>query len=147
MLRSHKDEAFKDDLESHLSGLKNSGLIETWNDGMIMPGEDWEDQIRKHLETSQIILFLISANFMGSNYINDVEIKHAMERHQKDEIIIIPIIIKPCDWNSLPISKFQALPRGAKPISQWPDHDEAYLDVVSNLKRLLNNIEEFLPRY
>lgn len=134
---THKDEPFKDDLIEHLSGLKENGSISSWNDRQIMPGEEWDDAIKKNLTEADIVLFLVSSSFMASNYIKDVEIKHTLERYRNNEVIIVPIIIRPCDFSMLPISKLQALPKDAKPISTWADRDEAFLNVVNGIKQLL----------
>ncbi len=134
---SHKDEAYKDDLVNHLSSMKRQGVIQEWNDRQLTAGDEWDPEIRAKLEKADIILCLISSDFMASNYINDVEIKKALERYKRGEVKIVPIILRPCDLSSFPISKFQALPKDAKPISTWPDRDEAFLNVVLGLKKLV----------
>ncbi len=137
---SHKDEQYKDNLQEHLSGLKFQGIINAWDDRAILAGEKWDDEIMQNMRNADIILFLVSPSFMASGYINDVEIKYAMERHEKGEVIIVPVIIRPCDLSSLTISKFQAVPKNAKPIVEWDNMDNGYLDVVLQLKRLINKI-------
>ncbi len=137
---AHKDEDFKDELRAHLSGLKQKGLIKEWDDRAILPGQVWDDEIKQNLNEADIILFLVSSAFMASGYINDVELKRAIARHKKGEVLIIPIVVRACDLSSLAISKFQALPKNAKPISSWDDPDEAYVDVVQQLKRVIKNI-------
>ncbi len=134
---AHKDEEYKDKLYNHLSGLRNSGFINDWNDRQILPGQEWDDQIKGNLEAADIIIFLVSSDFMASNYINDNEIANSMQRHANGEVLIVPVVIRPCDLPSLSISKFQALPKNAQPISTWPNEDEAFLDVVNQLKRLI----------
>lgn len=134
---SHKDEPIKDELVKHLSGIRRMGLISEWNDRKILPGEEWDVTIKGKLEKADIILCLISADFMSSDYINDVEIKNAIERYEKGLIRIIPIIVRPCDFSSFPVSQYQALPKDAKPISKWDDQDEALLDVVKSIKKIL----------
>ncbi len=134
---SHKDEAIKDELVKHLSGLKRMGMISEWNDRKILPGEEWDLEIKEKLELADLILCLISSDFMASDYINDVEVQKAIDRHQKQLAKIVPIVVRPCDFESFPVSKYQALPKDAKPISLWNDRDEALLDVVRSLKKLL----------
>ena len=79
---------------------------------------------------------------MASRYINDVEIKKALDRYEKKEVLIIPIIVRPTDFSSMEISKFQALPKDGKPISTWRDRDEAWLDVVKQLKRVFKSFND-----
>jgi len=143
---SHKDEEFKDKLEEHLSGLLTSNRIDTWNDRKILPGERWDESIKRALHDSDIILLLVSSTFMSSGYIKDVEIVKAIEKHRAGEALIIPIVIRPCDFSSLrTITKFQALPKNAKPVTKWEDYDEAFLDVVKGLKRVIENIYNLIP--
>ncbi|WP_182921265.1 toll/interleukin-1 receptor domain-containing protein [Pedobacter planticolens] len=134
---SHQDELIKQELENHFSGLRRNGSINDWNDRMIQAGDIWDSKIKEKLMQAEIVIFLISSDFMASNYINNVEIKNAVERHHNSQIKIIPIIARPCDFTSLPISNLQALPKNAKPITSWENRDEAYLDVVNQFKKLL----------
>ncbi len=135
---AHKDEIYKDGLIEHLAGLSRNGLIDQWNDREIKPGHRWDDAIKKNLDTSDIVLFLISSSFIASDYIHDIEIQKAIKRHNEGRIIIIPIILRPCDFTSLPIDKFQALPKNAYPISKWDDQDEAFLNVIEGLKVVID---------
>lgn len=137
---SHKDEGIKSELVNHLSGMKRMGLISEWNDRKILPGEEWDTIIKNKIEQADVILFLISSDFMASDYINDVEIKKAIDRYQQKSVKIVPIIVRPCDFESFPVSQYQALPKDAKAISLWDDKDEALLDVVKSLKKLLQQL-------
>jgi hypothetical protein len=134
---SHKDELIKEELENHFSGLRRNGLINDWNDRMIQAGDLWEAEIKEKLNNAEIVIFLVSSDFMASNYIHNVEIKNAMDRHNNSLIKIVPVIARPCDFASLPISNIQALPKNAKAITLWENKDEAYLDVVNQFKKLL----------
>lgn len=137
---AHADENYKDDLKKHLSGLKRNGIINEWNDRYIIPGKKWDAEIKRNLEESQIVLFLISSDFMSSDYINDVEIARTIERYGKSEVVIVPIIIRACDFSSLSLSDFQALPIDAKAISSWNNEDEAWVDVIKGIKNVIANI-------
>lgn len=134
---SHIDERFNDELKNHFAGLKNQGLITGWDGRAILPGEDWDDEVRKKLEQADIILFLVSSDFMASEYIRDVEIHKAIERHNNGEVRIIPVLLRSCDYRSLPIARLQVVPRGAKPINNWEDKDVAYLNVVEQIRNIL----------
>jgi len=135
---SFKDEGYKVALTSHFKGLIGKGRIKAWDGRAILPGEDWDQEIKHKLEEADVILFLVSSDFMDSDYIHDVEIKHALERYDRKEVKIIPVILRPCDFDSLPLNKHLAIPTGKKPISLWPNTDEAYLDVVKHIKRMLD---------
>ena len=133
---SHLDENYKDQLLVHLSSLKRRGIINEWHDRKLIPGQDWDGTIKQELLDSDIILLLISADFIASNYCYDVEIKKALERHEQNDAIVIPIVLRPCDWKDLPFSKIQALPKDAKPLSTWANLDEGFMNIISGIKTL-----------
>lgn len=135
-----RDKEFKNELQKHLSGLKRINLIRDWEGRAILPGQDWEDEIRQKLEQAEVVLFLVSSDFLASEYINDVEIKKTIERHSQGRVRIIPIILRPCDFDSLPIKRYQALPEGARAISLWENKDEAYLNIVNRIKDVLKQM-------
>lgn len=141
---SHQDEKFKDQLIVHLSSLKRRGVIKEWHDRELIAGQEWDGTIKQELIDSDIILLLISADFLASNYCYDVEIKKAMELHEQGNAIVIPIILRPCDWKEMPFSKIQGLPKDAKPISTWQDVDEAYLNIIDGIKNSIN-IKQIIP--
>ena len=116
---SHRDEDLRDELEIHLSALKRQGVIETWNDRRIGAGKDFEAEIDSNLESAQIILLLVSANFIASDYCYDIEMKRAMERHSNEEARVIPVILHPCLWERTPFGKLLATPPDGKPISKF----------------------------
>jgi len=134
---AHEDEYFKNELLKHLEGIKRNKLITTWDDSQILPGQPWDAVIKQKLAKSDIIIFLISADFLASAYCNEVEIKKAIGRHKKGEATLIPIIVRHCDFESSSLSQIQALPKFAKPVASWEDQDEAWLDVVKFLKILI----------
>jgi hypothetical protein len=132
-----KDKRYMEKLKKHFSGLIRSNAISEWDGQAILPGADWQEQIKQKLEQANVILFLISAEFMDSDYIHDVELKKAIERYNQGKVRIIPIILRSCDFRSLPISRYQALPTDALPIEKWPNEDEPYFDVVTQIRKML----------
>lgn len=135
---SHEDEAMKVQLDRNLVMLKRSDKISTWQDRQIMPGMEWDETIVKELATADIILLLISVDFNNSQYIWDKELAVAMERHEKKEARVIPIILRTCEWSDMPYAKLQALPKNAKPISSFADKDEAYTDVAKGIRMVVD---------
>src|SRR5437764_6925547 len=97
---AHKDRKFRDVLAIHLSNLRNLGVISDWYDGDIPPGTEWKPQIMGHLQTAQIILLLISADFMASKFCYSIELQEAIARHDAKQVRVIPIILRPTDWQS-----------------------------------------------
>jgi hypothetical protein len=143
---SHKDENFKSDLVDHLSVLRRQGLIDAWQDRDIDAGDEWSEEIFKSLEAADMILLLVSVGFLASDFCYSKEMGRAMERHAKGEARVIPIILKPCDWTPTPFAKLQGLPKNAKPISTWADKDEAYMDVVTSLRKVLGKPPPNAPK-
>lgn len=134
---SHKDQRFRDQLETHLSGLKREGYVSIWHDRKIGAGEEWAGKIDDHLDTAQIIMLLISADFVASDYCYDIEMQQALVRHEAGDARVIPIILREVDWKNAPFGKLKALPTDGKPISSWSRRDAAYLDVPrESVKRL-----------
>ena len=137
---SHKDEDLRDELATHLAMLKNQGLIKAWHDREISAGTEWANAIDENLNSADVILLLVSANFLASQYCYDIEMKRAMERHEAGEARVIPIILKPVEWSGATFGKLQALPKNAKPITTWSNRDEAFLNVAQGIRRVVEEI-------
>ncbi|MDD4651984.1 MAG: right-handed parallel beta-helix repeat-containing protein [Methanothrix sp.] len=139
---SHNDEALKKELENHLSSLKRQGLISTWYDRKIGAGEEWKGQIDSHLNSAQIILLLVSSDFMASDYCIDIEMIRALERQEFGQAHVIPIILRPVDWQDAPFGKLQALPTNAEPIisRKWGCRDEAFVDVAKGIRSVVESL-------
>lgn len=143
---SHEDKTFQDSLAKHLAALRRVGLIELWYDQEILAGDRWAKKISENLEKADIVLLLVSANFIFSEYCYAVEMKRALELHEAQQATAIPIIIKPCDWTITPIGDLHALPAGAKPVSTWGQTDEAWADIARGIRRTIEKLaQERLP--
>lgn len=141
---SHKDQDLRDQLETHLSLLKNQGVVSGWHDRKVIAGTEWAGEIEAHLNTAQIILLLISADFLASSYCYGIEVMRAMDRHNAGEARVIPIILRACDWHNAPFGKLQALPTDGKPISgrSWRNRDEAFLNATQGIRKIINLIRD-----
>jgi len=137
---SHVDESLRDQLETHLSSLRRQGLISSWHDRRITAGEDFGKAIDSHINTADVILLLVSPDFIASDYCYEREMKRALERHQHGEARVIPVILRPCDWHDLSFGKLLATPKDGKPITMWPNIDEAFLDVAKAIKHALKDL-------
>lgn len=133
----HEDKLLLDQLEAHLSSLKWEGLISTWCDRQIMPGANWAGVIDQRLEQASLILLLVSADFLASDYCYQVEVKRALELHQAGKAIVIPIVMRPTDWKGTPFGQLQALPTGVRAITEWSNQDDAFVDVVAGIRRVV----------
>ncbi len=134
---SSKDEKYKDELKKHFKGVIDNGLMDYWDGKIILPGEYWDTEIKKKLEEADVILLLISVDFMNSDYINNVELKHALEREKQGLVKIIPILVRTCDFESSPLNNRHSLPVGKKPIEEWDNKEAAYVNIVEQIKKIL----------
>lgn len=131
---SHVDAKLKNDLLKHLAPLKRLGLIEDWHDQEIKAGDEWEKAILTKAAKADLVLLLISADFIASEYCYTKELEKALERHAAKKATVIPVILRHCLWNELPFGKLQALPAGAKPITSWENQDEALMTVAQGVR-------------
>ena len=134
---AREDEILLSKLKAHLRPLQHQGLIDVWHDREISAGSEWEREIKTHLSTAQIILLLISPDFMNSDYCYGVEMKQAMERHEQGDAHVIPLILRPVYWQGSPFGKLQVLPTDAKPItsSSWHSLDDAFFDAAESIRK------------
>jgi len=135
------DESYRRQLETHLSALKEQGLISLWHDGQIQPGTDTAKTVDVYLAKARIILLLISADFLASESCSH-QMKQALKRHQAGTARVIPIVVRPCDWKRLPIGKLQALPVDGNPISEWASVDKAWTQVVVDLRQMIEDVSQ-----
>lgn len=138
---SHKDDLLREQLETHLKLLQRQGLIQPWHDRRILPGDDWVGEIDDNLNRADIILLLVSSDFIASDYCYDIEMKRAMERHEAGEARVIPIILRPVDWRGTPFNKLSWLPQNGEPVVQWENRDAAWLNVETGIKRVVESIK------
>ena len=141
---SHKDEDLREQLEAHLSTVRRLGLIKSWHDRKIPPGQEWASEIDTHLKTAHLILLLISADFLASDYCSITEMQQALQRHETKEATVIPIILREVDWRASPFGKLQALPKNARPVTSWPNRDEAFADVARGVREAIEELHRKL---
>ena len=140
MSYSHEDESMKIELDKALIMLKRSDKIDVWQDRMLIAGQEWDDTIKKELNDADIILLLISVDFNNSQYIWNNELATAMQRHERGEVRVIPIILRNCEWSDMPYAKLQALPKNAVPVTKFADKDEAYTDIASGIRLVVDDL-------
>lgn len=143
---SHSDTAMLENLHKHLTQLQRDRILQTWEDREIMAGGRVENQIFKALEESQLFLALLSPDYIASRYCFEKEFEKALALQERDKLIIIPIIVEPCDWLNTPFNKFKALPKDGKAVSTWENKNTAFLDVIQNIRKLLTSSQEAKPR-
>lgn len=139
---SHADDAYRAELEKHLALMRRQELIALWHDRQISPGDAWKGAIDKNLESADIVLLLVSADFLASDYCYDVEMQRAMVRQSEGSARLIPVIVRECDWKFAPFGKLQALPRDGRPVTSFASHDEAWSSVAAGLRAVLSATKE-----
>lgn len=137
---SHKDIDIRDEIDRHFSVMKRSGLIQTWYDREIEAGNEFDVEIRQELEDADIILLLVSSDFLNSSYCQDVEVKRALEKHKIGEAKVVPIIVDVCDWKHTVLKKLKSLPNDGRPIKKYGNRKEAYQDITNEIRRVANRI-------
>lgn len=143
---SHADEGLRDQLEKQLSMLKRQGVIETWHDRRIGAGAEIDKSISDHVENDDIILLLVSPDFLASDYCYDKEMQRAMQRHEGGSAVVIPVILRACEWHGAPFGKLLATPTDGRPVTQWPDQDQAFLEVAKKIRGEAESINARKPK-
>jgi len=139
---AHKDKTFRDQLETHLKILERLGAIDFWSDRDIDAGDRWKEEIDQSLERADIILLLVSADFMASDYSWEKEMKRALEREKAKEATVIPVIIRKVNWKKAPFAKLQALPAEAQAVALWEDRDSAWTSVAEGIERVAEELRK-----
>lgn len=136
---SKADASYLTKLENHLSVLRRNGTISLWNCRQLLPGEKWDGKIKKELEEADIIIFMVSDDFLATDYIWDIEIKRAIERENldPDNVKVVPIIVRSCYWEESPLSVYNTAPKKAQVLTLAGDIDYAFKNVVLEIKKIL----------
>lgn len=132
---SHKDEALKNELINHLKILQRMRKITAWTDRAIDAGSEWKEEIMSNLNSAQIILLLVSSDFIASDFCWNVEMEVALKRHELREARVVPIILRTVNWKEAPFSKLQGLPIDAKPVTSWDDQDVAFTNISKGIEK------------
>ena len=145
MSYSHADEALRDQLEKHLSGLRRQGVISTWHDRRLEPGEEIHGQISAHLDSAEIVLLLVSADFLASDYCYDIEMARAIARHDEGTARVIPVILRPCDWHGAPFGHLKAVPTDGRPVVKHATLDDGFLEVAQAVRQAAESLGSPTP--
>ena len=134
---AHNDAKFMQQLQMHLQILHHQGLIEYWSERRIVPGQEWDTEVRRQIDSSDFIIVLVSTAFLASGYIHNVEMAAAMERHQKGQATVVPIILESCSWQSESWSTLNVLPENGKPVRHFSPQRAAWTNVEEGLRKLI----------
>ena len=139
---AREDEPLLNKLKTHLRPLQREGLIEVWYDRDISAGTEWETEIKERLNAAQIVLLLVSPDFMDSDYCYSIEMKKALERRARGEAEVIPVILRHVYWHGEPLGRLQALPKDGKPVTDpdWYNLDRAFYDVATGIRIVVEKL-------
>ncbi|MEY3761099.1 MAG: hypothetical protein RIR39_2590 [Pseudomonadota bacterium] len=137
---SHVDENYRNELQKHLMSLQHQGIVESWHDRRIVAGEEWAGCIDDELRRADIILLLVSCDFIASRYCYELEMTEALARHESRQAVVIPVILRPCHWEGLPFGKLQAATREGKPAEKYPSLDDAFLEITKNIETVAKRL-------
>ncbi|MFM9087676.1 MAG: toll/interleukin-1 receptor domain-containing protein, partial [Cyanobium sp.] len=138
---AHEDSPWVEKLKSHLSLMERQGILKVWHDRCLTAGEHWAEAIDHALAEAQIVLLLISPDFMNSDYCFGKEMQEALAREQRKDAVVVPVLMRPCDWESAPFAKSNVVPSDNRPVSTHPGgEDEALALVAGELRRLAKKL-------
>lgn len=120
--------------------LVREGLINVWHEYTVSPGMEKEREILHYVEMAHVILLFISIDFVNSDFCYGVELKQAMERHERGEVRVIPIILRSISWQETPLGKLQGLPRGHKPIKNWRNQDTILTEIEEDVRTVIKEL-------
>jgi hypothetical protein len=137
---AHEDRDIVTELRKHLAPLRHEQIVTDWYDFELTPGHDWDREILSQLESSDLVLVVVSADFVASNYAYGRELGIALDLHDQERLRVLPVIGRNCRWQNLPFARLQVLPEGAVAISSWENRDDAFVSVVLGVERVAREI-------
>ena len=141
---AHADSDIREKLDKHLARLRAERLIDDWVDRRMTAGTDFNAEIEAELRASQIVLLMISSDFIASEYCRK-EMTVALEMHRQADARVVPVILRPCDWRFGELEALLALPRDAKPVTHWPALDDGLFNVALGVRALVEGIRQGGP--
>lgn len=140
---SHKDEAFKDRFDIALKPLKRLGMIDLWQDRLLLAGEEFEKTILNEIDNAEVVCLLVSPHFLNSDYCFSKEMETALQKRRQDGCYVVPVLLSYTPlWQKFEIGKLNALPKDGKPVDTWSNVDEAWLNVVTKISELVDHIQK-----
>ena len=137
---AHEDVDIVDNLRKHLTPLAHERIVEFWYDRDLVAGERWDDEIASRLEHADIVVVLVSADFVASEYAYGKELRRALELHDRGDLRLVPVIARNCRWQKLPIGRLQVLPEGGTPIAAWVNLDDAYVSAALGIEEVARQL-------
>jgi hypothetical protein len=137
---SRHDLSLMTELDDRLSEMRSQGLIKTFWDRHMDPGSEWHSETTEELKDADIVLFLVSPDFLISRYCQQVELPETLELHSYSLARAIPIILRSCEWQDTPLGRLQAIPIGGVPVIEWSYRNEAWGEVTRSLHLVVDQV-------
>ena len=138
---AREDEPLREELAGHLKIMERRGVIRPWHDRCIAPGQKWDKEIDSQLESADLVLLLVSKDFINSDYIWGHELETAMKRQASGKTSVVPVMLRAVDIAGAPFAELQGLPTDLRPVTSWPNRDEAWTDVAKGIRRSVEQIQ------
>ena len=129
-----------------LKVLARRGYIVPWRDIDLIPGEDWDETIKQKLMDARIILFMVSREFLASDYITEHERPLAMSLMKQKKAVVVPILLSECLWQGEDFASLEKLPRKDDPVSGINRRDAAWTLVEKGLVKVVDKQRKFSGR-
>jgi hypothetical protein len=136
---ANEDESLRASLEKHLSSLERSGRATIWHRGKMLPGDDPTRAIEAQLSTADVVLLLVTADFLASETLHEEQLRPALARRERDGARVVPILAKPCAWTTSALANLEPLPKNRTPIILWSHPDEAWADVANGITKVIES--------
>ena len=143
---SHADEAVLDKFKKHLTPVIRQEIVDIWYDRNLLPGSELDENIVTKLDEAEIVIFLVSSDFLASYYCVEIELMRTLKRKAHSDICIIPMIVRSCDWKSSELKNYTAIPKDGKAIASHNDVDAALYECVDQLKKVVKNLQGLLAK-
>lgn len=138
---AREDQEMLTQLRKHLAPLVRQSQITIWCDTNLSAGAEWEKELHQHLESADIILLLISPDFIASDYCYSTEMERALARHHEGSAQVIPILLRSAFWQNTPVAKLQLIPTNARPVTNWPDRDDVFHDITVQINQVVSELQ------
>jgi hypothetical protein len=134
LISAREDRSLRDELLAHLAALTYQGLISTWHDGLLEPGAERDSTIQQRLSAATVIVPLISSDFIASEDCHARQLNAATMCTAAGTAIVLPVIVRACDWRHLELGRLKVLPDNAKAVASWANRDEAWENVALGIR-------------
>lgn len=138
---AHEDQEMMVLLSKYLTPLQRLGQITIRSYANFKTGVARGKELSEHLERADLILLLISPDFLASDSCYSIEMRRAIERHEQGSAVAVPLLLRPTYSKNLPFASLQMLPGNGLPISKWADRDDAFLDILQAIGQMVAQLQ------